>query len=631
MVVEDDRIVAADIRHSLRDLGYDVLDVVDSGEEAVELAARRRPDLVLMDVHLRGILNGVDAARSIRQQLDLPIVYLTAYTDDATLEAARKTEPYGFIVKPFREHELRSAIEVALYKHRMERKLRESEEWYRRLFEDDLVGRFVASGDGRLVVCNRAFRSLLGIASTESVVARRIDDLFANGGVGTRLLAEVRRSGKIEGRELRLNRRDAEAVHVLANLTATLDETDQPVQIRGDVLDISERKQLEQRMIEAQRMEALGRLASGISHDFNNVLTAILGYVDLLEESVVETRPRGGLEQIRRLTEEAGSLTSQLLAYGRRQPSKTAVFDLNDFLRGGEDLVRRLLGEDVRLVLDLPPRVDPIECDPDQFQQVLLNLILNARDAMPEGGTATISSARTVEEGSETFDGDSLEPGTFVVLRVADTGCGMVRETCQRVFEPYFTTKPRGHGTGLGLAAAYGIVRSRGGLIRVRSEPGRGSTFEVVLPLASGPPTRLGSEDEMRSDEAPAPAASRLLIVEDRREIRVLAQRVIARQGYEVWVAADGAEALARAAEIPGGPDLVVTDVVLPDVSGWEVVERLRAEYPDMKAVFMSGYSEEDLAKKLGSGRVSSFIQKPFRSEQLLAVVRQALRSREPG
>jgi len=400
------------------------------------------------------------------------------------------------------------------------------------------------------------------------------------------------------------------------------DAEGQPVRMVGTVLDVTERRRLEDQLRQAQKMEAIGRLAGGVAHDFNNLLTAILGSADLLLDTLPpgeEAREEAG--EIRAAGERAADLTRQLLAFSRQQVLEPRVLDVNTVLTGMEGLLRRLVGEDVdlRIVTGVP--LGATRADRTQLEQVLLNLAVNARDAMPEGGKLTLETADVDFEPATLRRHSGVEPGRYVMIAVTDTGAGMDAATRERIFEPFFTTKAQGKGTGLGLATVYGIVRQSGGFIWVYSEPGQGSTFKVYLPRVDAP---------VEAAEPPRRAPARLgtetvLLVEDETVVRTLARKVLTANGYTVLPAAGGREALALVAGHAGPINLLLTDVVMPEMSGRQLAEELRARFPALPVLYMSGYSDEAVVRHGVVDVGSSYIQKPFTPDSLARKVRGVL------
>jgi PAS domain S-box-containing protein len=396
-------------------------------------------------------------------------------------------------------------------------------------------------------------------------------------------------------------------------------------------LTAAKRKQLEGQLRHSQKMEAIGHLAGGVAHDFNNLLTAILGYCQLmLSRMGPEDGLRAQVEQIKQASDRAARLTRQLLAFSRKQVLNPRVLDLNKIVGDLEPMLRRLIGEDINLSTVLAPDLRPVKTDPGQIEQALLNLIVNARDAMPLGGSLVIRTANVTLEAGDLPNRSGATPGPHVLLSVTDSGVGMDPETLARIFEPFFTTKEPGRGTGLGLSTVYGIVEQSGGHVEVWSEPGRGSAFRIYLPQVS-------------AEEAPSPEPSPgarvprdtrgseiILLVEDDAQVRTLVERILVHLGYTVLAASNPTEAIDRSERFPQRIDLLLTDVVMPRMNGRQLYERLRNSRPDMRVLYMSGYTEKAFAMDGGNGADVTLIQKPFEPDALALRIREMLDAR-PG
>ena len=388
--------------------------------------------------------------------------------------------------------------------------------------------------------------------------------------------------------------------------------------------DVTHRIALEQQLRQAQKMEAIGRLAGGVAHDFNNLLTAISGYAEILREDVGDAGPSGtAVNEILRAGDRAAGLTRQLLAFSRRQVLKPQVLDLSAAVRDDRSMLARLIGEDVDVQLHLEEALVPVSVDPVQVTQILMNLAGNARDALPDGGTLTVQTANVVLDEDAVHDHPGTRPGPHAMLAVSDTGDGMDEETLRHVFEPFFTTKPVGEGTGLGLATVYGIVQQSGGSIWAYSEPGMGATFKIYFPAAG-----VGIEAKaVIAARAVAVAAGTetILVVEDEEAVRSLVTRLLERAGYRVLVAPSPDLGEALAASYPGSIDLLLSDVVMPGRNGPALAERVRATRPGIRTVFMSGYTEDVIIHRGVLEGGMAFVGKPFSAEELLGKVREVL------
>ncbi len=387
-------------------------------------------------------------------------------------------------------------------------------------------------------------------------------------------------------------------------------------------------RETEEQLLQAQRLESLGRLAGGIAHDFNNLLTIIMGQTSMLAPAMKDAEAQEGLAEVIKAAARAADLTRQLLAFGRKQVLSKGVIDVKEIVKSAESMLRRLIGERIELVTKLSEEPQAVVADGAQLEQVLVNLVLNGRDAMPHGGLATIETSTIETSTSETsMDPGSLEPGEggppleYVRICVSDTGIGMDEETMSRVFEPFFTTKDRGRGTGLGLATAYGFIKQSGGSISVSSKPGAGTTFTILLPgCAAGvsvAPQQLTLSDLGGNEH--------VLVVDDEPALRVLLRQTLAGYGYRVVEARDGEEALALASDSPDPFDLLVTDVIMPGMTGPQLAGRLLSLFPGMAVLFISGYPGETEAERAAFGRGASYLAKPFTAEMLLQHARQQL------
>jgi PAS domain S-box-containing protein len=504
--------------------------------------------------------------------------------------------------------------------------LRESEERFRTAFltsPDSVNLNRVA--DGVYVAINEGFTRMTGFTEAEVVGRSSVAlGIWTDPADRALLVAGLERDGYVENLEARFRRKDGSVlVGLMSARLVTLNGEQLLLSITRDVTAWkdaeAQRDRLQVQFQQAQRLEGLGRLAGGVAHDFNNLLTVILGSLEVVRPRVADD-VREDLDQIDVAAGRARDLTRQLLAFARKQVIAPVALDLAGVVRDSERLLRRVLGEDVALTVDLGEPLWPVLCDPAQLQQVILNLVVNARDAMPEGGTLAIAVRNAERSGAAAGDagGEGGSPGEWVRLSVRDSGVGMGPEVQAHLFEPFFTTKPWGKGTGLGLATVHGIVAQSGGLIEVESAPGRGTTIAVLLPRAAEGP---GAVPSAPPAPAPAPGSGTILVVEDEPLVRNVTVRGLRAAGYEVLVAGSGEEALATAERHGARLDLVVSDVIMPGLSGPQVVEQLRRARPGLRALYVSGYPQDAIAHR-GVDLGVEFLPKPFSAAALLERVR---------
>ncbi len=562
LVVEDSRTQAEHLRLTLESDGHEV-EVAPDGERALFLLRARDFDLVVTDILMPGI-SGYELCRQIKDdpaRRHVPVVLLTTLNDPANIVQGIASGADCFITKPYRPEDLLARLR-GLFANRA---LRASS---RLSFGVEVV--FLGQ---RFVITSEKEQILDLLLSTCEDIIRTNRELQTS-------QAELREAkAKVELHNHRLR---------------------------------DQASQAEEQLRQAQKMEAVGRLAGGVAHDFNNLLTIINGYGEIVLAGLPEGNPvRGLVAQMKQAGDRAASLTRQLLAFSRQQVIVPQILDLNGVVTDAAKLLRRLIGEDIELTTALDPALGRVKADPGQVEQVLMNLAVNARDAMPAGGTLTVETANVERDG-----------GRYVLLRVADTGCGMDAATKARVFEPFFTTKGPGKGTGLGLSVVHGVVQQAGGRIEVDSEPGRGTTFRVYLPLEENAVPR--------QKPAAVPVSSpggteTLLLVEDEEAVRGLTRMTLEAGGYRVLEASHGAEAL-RLAERHAEPiHLLVTDVVMPGMSGRELADRLTASRPGLRVLYLSGYTDDAVVRNGVLEAGVAFLQKPFGVDALARKVREVL------
>lgn len=500
---------------------------------------------------------------------------------------------------------------------------------YRELFEKSADANLIIDGD-TFVDCNEATVKMLRYATREELLQTHPSDLSPEFQPDGRLsyekandmmaIAFAKGSHRFEWSH---QRADGEVFPVEVLLTSVPDQD--RIVLHVAWREITERKQLEEELRHAQKMEAVGKLAGGIAHDFNNILVAIMGYADLLKDGVADDPELAGdAEEIIRASQKAATLTAQLLAFSRKQDLKPEVIDLDAVVRRLTGMVQRVIGEDIEMILDTPGVMLPVKVDPGQLEQVILNVVANARDAMADGGTLTIRATRGVRQGTRGVD---LPEGRYVSLKFTDTGAGMDSDVVARAFEPFFTTKERGRGTGLGLSSVYGIIKQSGGDVRIVSHEGCGTTLEILLPESSQPVAEPADPDRL-----PVSAAScgeHILVVEDDKAAGRLITKTLENEGYRVTVANNGQEALDLAESIDWSFDLILTDVIMPVMNGPELAGLLRRKKPDLSALFMSGYTDEVLERQGFSLEDVDLLRKPFSPTRLLNTVQAFLHRRK--
>jgi two-component system, cell cycle sensor histidine kinase and response regulator CckA len=619
--LEDDPHDSELVRHELGRAGIDAAVTRVVGTAEFEAALRNAPPDVILSDHGLPELDGHGALRLARQVApDVPFILLTGSLDEEAAVAYMKAGATDYILKD-RMARLGPAILEALENARGRRALARYPDFLRQIIDANPSLIVVRDARGQVLLANRAAASAYGV-TVEDMVGRSERALSADPESSARFL-EADQEALESGRPVFLPDhpfRDADGRRrylQVVTVPLLLPGSDDPAAL-AVATDVTERRRLRDQLQQAQKMEAVGQLAGGVAHDFNNVLTAILGHADL----ALETLPPGAAERtdveaIRAAAQHAAALTRQLLAFSRKQILQPRNIDLNGLVRELERMIRRLVAANIEIDLQLAPDLGVVRADPAQLGQVVLNLVVNAQDAMPGGGRLVLATAN-VEAG---LAAEGLaRPVPAVALRVADSGTGMDEETRTRAFEPFFTTKGPGKGTGLGLSTVYGIVRQSGGTVAIESEPGRGTAVTVHLPRVDAPAAEV----------EPGPAAAgggdeTILLVEDSEAVRRLTAQILRRRGYTVLEAGDAVTA-ERAAVAHAGPiHLLLTDVVMPGVSGRELASRLQAMRPGIRVLYTSGYTDDAILHHGVMTDHMAFLQKPFATDDLLQAVRAAI------
>jgi PAS domain S-box-containing protein len=562
------------------------------------------------------------AAAGLHGGFGFPIRSGTAITGVIEFFSHELREPDGDLLQL--SAALGSQIGQFIERKRAEEALARSEATYRSLVHDSPFGIFQSAPDGRLLAVNPALVSILGYDSEAELLEKNMADVYVDPGERARLVDQVLKLGSLTAESL-WRRKDGKTITVRQTGRSVRDAPGRVEYFNVILEDVTERRLLETQLRQAQKMEAVGRLAGGIAHDFNNLLTAIFGYADLLLDELPEgSSARQDTEEIRKAAERAAALTRQLLAFSRQQVLEPVVLNANDLVEDFDKMLRRLIGEDIELRLSLAPDVGNVRADPGQLQQVLMNLAVNARDAMPRGGNLLIETANAhlTEQYAELHQ--PVIPGAYAMVAVSDTGVGMDAETKAKIFEPFFTTKEKGKGTGLGLATVYGIVKQSGGYIWVYSEVGRGTTFKVYLPRVDAPAAAPGPRREARK----LVGTETVLLAEDDEMLRPLSKGLLERLGYYVLEAENATQALAVAADHHGPIHLLIADVVMPGASGRDLARQLADSRPATKVLFISGYTDDAIVQHGMLEPGLAFLQKPFTPDVLARKIREVLDAR---
>ncbi len=522
----------------------------------------------------------------------------------------------------FVSQQLASAVEHK----RHEEALRGSEARYRSLVQSAVYGIYRSSLEGRFLDVNPALIAMLGYNSAEEVLG--LDpkrDVFLDPSEQARLMQEFRRGARLDNIEVRWKRKDGNAITVRLSgrAVSSPEETDEVLEVIAD--DVTERRVLEDQFRQAQKMEAVGRLAGGVAHDFNNLLMVISGYTEVLLEHTAHDNPlRPKVAAIQQAADRATTLTRQLLAFSRKQLLELKVVDVNTIVKDMERLLRPLIGENIELSTRLASDLGRTRADAGQIEQVIMNLVVNSKDAMANGGKITIQTANVSLDDDLRREYSYIQPGPYVMLSIADTGHGMDKETQSRIFEPFFTTKEKGKGTGLGLSTVYGIIKQSGGYVFAQSELERGTTFRIYLPRVEEVAEAVGS---VRSSQSATGGSETVLLVEDEESVRQLVRETLETKGYKVLEADHGEAALRIASSHQGPIDMLITDVVMPGMSGRELSKQLCASHPQTRVLFLSGYTEDAIVHQGALEPGTAFLQKPFTLQILSRKVREVLRT----
>jgi hypothetical protein len=624
VVVEDERIVALHLQQQLTKLDYEVAGIAASGEDALNHIVRLRPDIVLMDIHLEGDIDGIETVSRIPDDLHVPIIYLTAYSEETTLERARATKPYGYLIKPYSERELHATIQMALERARAEAAVRASEDRLRSIVGAISEGIFVADAQsGLLIEVNKPGSAMFGYADGE-LVGLDLRVLSAEATTYTPAQAKAwmakAAGGPPKRFDWRCRRKDGRAFW--AALSMQVASIGGRRVVLAVVHDLTERQAIEDQLRQAQKIEAIGQLTGGIAHDFNNLLGVIIGNLDLLRETRLED------EELSELSGDAleaalrgADLTRQLLAFARRQPLQPKKLDLNELVMGTTRLLKRVLGENIEISANFEDDVCLVVADRTQLEAALTNLATNARDAMPRGGQLIVSTGVRELDAAYAAVQQDVVPGRYALIEVTDTGVGMSAEVRDHIFEPFYTTKDRDRGTGLGLSMVFGFLKQSGGHVSVYSEAGVGTTFRLYLPSVSG---EAAMKTESNLVDQLVGKGETALVVEDDTPIRRIVVRYFRELGFNVVEAKNAAEAV----DCLDGEaiDILFTDVVMPGaMDGVELAHMAAERWPGLTVILTSGFPRTRLQDDLDQDRFR-LLSKPYRKADLAQVLRECLK-----
>jgi two-component system, cell cycle sensor histidine kinase and response regulator CckA len=599
------------VTNPLSQLLQAIMDIRASGTDSAQLLSVRTKDEF-------GVLGR--AFNEMVLQLKESHTKIKNYTQELEFKVAESTAH-------LREanEKLQEDIQVRM---QAEAALRESEEKYRGLIETTRTGYVIVDPQGQVLDANPEYVRLTGHTELEKILGRSVLEwtVAPDREKNAAAIKHCLHYGLVKNLELYYAGTDGRSIPVEINATVISASTG--IQLISLVQDVTDRKQAEEtlrkseeQLQQAQKMEAVGKLAGGVAHDFNNILTAISGQSELLLMDLPENDSRRhGVQEIQSAADRATSLTRQLLAFSRKQIIQPTILDLNELIQNLDQMLRRLIPEDMQIVSILGANLGRVFADPGQIEQTIVNLAVNARDAMPQGGKLIIETANAALDVEYCQQHAEVKPGQYVMLAVSDTGIGINPETQSRIFEPFFTTKEMGRGTGLGLSMVYGIIKQNGGHIWVYSEPGHGTTFKIYLPRTAE--TREAVETS-QNFATPISGSETILLVEDEDCVREITQKILRRQGYEVLSASSGPDAVVIGKQHQGAIDLILSDVLMRGMSGPETVGRLMLGHPKAKVIYMSGHTENAIVHHGVLDQGVAFIQKPFRRETLLRKVRE--------
>ncbi|HPG39886.1 MAG TPA: response regulator [bacterium] len=627
MVVEDEFIVSMEIQDRLKSLGYSIAYAAASGEDAIDKVPETQPDLVLMDIMLKGEIDGVVAAERIKSRFEIPVIYLTAHSDEATLTRAKISQPFGYLIKPFDERGLHTTIEMALYRHDMEIKLKQSEQWLSAVLNSIGDAVIATDSEGNIKFINPNAEVLTGWKQHEAL-DKQLDQV---------LNIKNKEDEKLLNKPIKTGFKKGDSPNLVLNSTLVtrfgnevpIDSSTSPIrdekgEINGAVIvfrDITEKVKLERQLTQAQKMESIGLMAGGVAHDFNNILAAILGYASFMKVKLLQDDPNFKyVETIERSAQRGAELTSQLLTFTRGGKQDIKPVNLNEIVNETVKIIKSTFDKAIEIETRLFEDLPSVKADEVQMQQMLMNLCVNARDAMTQGGKLIVETDLTLIHDHDTSFFMGAKAGSYVTISVADTGIGMDKDTLEKIFDPFFTTKEKGKGTGLGLSMVYGVVKNHGGFEKVTSELGKGTTFKIYFPAGE-----KVKKSQKTVNKKPVHGNELILVVDDEEPIREFVKDVLESYNYRVLLAENGEEAVTIFEKNKDKINLVILDMVMPKMGGLQTFIKLKMLNPKIKAFLSSGYSPDGQAGEILERGVNGFLQKPYEMNDLLFKVRDIL------
>lgn len=632
MVVEDNRIVAEDIKNNLVEMGYDVSAIATSGRQALDAVKSQIPDIALMDIRLGKGMNGIETATQLWEKYNIPIIYLTAHADAETIASAKVTEPYAYLVKPFDVEELQSAVEIAMYKHKMERKVRESEQWFFTTLKSIGDGVIATDWQGHVKFMNPVAERMTGWSQAEAM-ARPLHEVFHIINEYSRKRCEnpakkVIDTGQIIGlaNHTILISRDGTEIPIKdsgAPIVLNNEESIGVVLVFQDDTEAKNKQKLEKKLRQSQKMEAVGTLAGGIAHDFNNILASVIGYTELAMEDTNKTSPLyQNLNEIMVAGMRARDLVRQILVFSRHAESKQKRLSLNELVGEAVRLMRATIPTSIEIQEQITPKPLMIYANASKIHQILVNLCTNAFHALENnGGTMKVQIDEVEYNEHVNVQFAEILPGKYAMITVSDDGKGIDPQHLERIFDPYFTTKDQDKGTGLGLSIVNGIISSHKGYITVNSTPDKGSTFKVYLPIVNDQVDACGPSVVQ---EMPTGSGECLMVVDDEAAIAQVQKQNLERLGYEVEVCTSSYDALEKFVNEPAKFDMLITDMTMPKMTGEKLVQRFREIRPDLPVILCTGFSDKIDRQKCAELKINQFLMKPIKKGNLARAIRNA-------